>query len=83
MEYISRHVRQTYKQEQESEAYRLYVAETLRCISESTAKFAGGQYMTAKWDDIINPKPVETRTEEQIIEQVMTRLKEVSGNGRI
>lgn len=78
VEYISQHVRQSYLQEQKNEAYRLYVAETLRCISESTAKFAGGPYMTAKWDDIINPKPVETRTQEQIIDQVMTRLKEVS-----
>lgn len=54
------------------------MAETMRCISESAAKFAGGPYMTAKWANIINPKPVETRTPEQVIEQVMTRLKEVS-----
>lgn len=35
----------------------MYVAETLRCISESTAKFSGGPYMTAKWADIADPKP--------------------------
>lgn len=35
--------------------------------------------MTAKWADIINPKPVEARTPEQVIEQVMSRLKEIGG----
>lgn len=72
-----------YGKECEKSAWDLYIAETLRCISESTAKYAGGPYLTAKWGDIINPKPVETRTPEQVIEQVMARLKEVSGNGRI
>lgn len=65
------------------DAWRLYVAEGVRMIAENTAKFAGGSYMTAKWADIVNPKPVETRTPEQVIEQVMTRLKEVSGDRRI
>lgn len=63
--------------------WRLYVAECVRMVTESTAKYAGGPYMTAKWADIVNPKPVETRTPEQVIEQVMNRLKEVSGDRRI
>ncbi len=83
MEYISQHVRQEWAREQKSEVWRLYVAETLRCISESTAKFAGGPYMTAKWADIIDPKPIETRTPEQVIDRVLGRLKEVNSNGRI
>lgn len=65
------------------DAWRLYVAEGVRMITESTAKYAGGPYMTAKWSDIVNPKPVETRTPEQVINQVMTRLKEVIGDRRI
>lgn len=79
MDYISRHVRQAYAKEQESKAYQLYVAETLRCMSESVAMFAGGPYMPTKWADIIDPKPEETRTPEQVIDQVMGRLKEVGG----
>lgn len=73
-EYISQHVRQEWAREQKSEAWKLYVAETLRCISESTAKFAGGPYMTAKWDYIIHPKPTETRTPEQVVDHVLKRL---------
>lgn len=59
------------------------MAEGVRMITESTAKYAGGPYMTVKWADIINPKPVETLTPEQVIDQVMARLKEVSGDRRI
>lgn len=36
--------------------------------------------MPTKWADIINPKPVETRTPEQVIDQVMDRLKKVGGS---
>lgn len=79
MDYISQHVRQAYVQEQENKAYRVYVAETLRCISESVARFSGGPYMPAKWEDIVNPKPTETRTPEQVIDHVMECLKKVSG----
>lgn len=83
VEYISQHVRQAYAQEQKGEAYKLYIAETLRSISESTAKFAGGSYMAAKWADVTNPKPEETRTPEQVINHVLGKLKEVSRDGRI
>lgn len=61
----------------------MYVADALRCISESTAKFAGGQYIAVKWSDIINPPKEETRTPEQVIDFVMGRLKEVSTAERI
>lgn len=63
-----------YVKECEKNAWKLYIAETVRCISGSSAKFAGGPYITVKWDDIINPKPVETRTPEQVIDQIMKRL---------
>ena len=51
-----------FKKEQEEKAVKLYYAECLRMISENTAKLCGGSYITAKLDDIINPKPIDTRT---------------------
>lgn len=30
--------------------------------------------MTAKWGDIIDPKPTETRTPEQVVDDVLKRL---------
>ena len=76
MEYISQHVRQTYIQEQKEAAWRLYVAETLRCVSESSARYAGGPYMPRKWADIVSPPPEEKRTPEEVVAYMMKRLKE-------
>lgn len=38
------------------DAWKLFVAEGVRMISESAAKFAGGPYMKVKWSDIANKK---------------------------
>lgn len=54
------------------------MAEGIRMAGESCAKFSGGSYMAMKWADIIDPKPVETRAPEQIIDHVLGRLKEVN-----
>jgi len=46
-------------------------------VSESTARFAGGPYITAKWADIVNPQPEETRTAEEVIDHVLQGLRGV------
>lgn len=61
------------------EAYREYVTEALRIISENTAKYAGGGYMKARYADIVRPKPEETRTGSEIIEKMREKLREVGG----
>ena len=55
-----------YQSQQRDLAYRIYVSDCLRIISENTAKMGGGSYITAKLADIINPKPVDDRTGEEI-----------------
>ncbi len=55
----------------ERDAWRLYMAESMRLISESTAKFAGGPYMTAKWADIINLKDEKQREPGEIAAEVI------------
>ena len=52
-------------------AYRIYVTDCLRIISENTAKMGGGSYITAKFADIINPKPVDDRTGEEIAADII------------
>ena len=52
-------------------AYRIYIADCLRIISENTAKIGGGSYLTAKLADIINPKPVDNRTGEEIAADII------------
>ena len=54
-------------------AYRIYVTDCLRIISENTAKMGGGSYITAKFADIINTKPADNRTGEEIAADIIRR----------
>ena len=60
-----------YQSQQRDLAYRIYVCDCLRIISENTAKMGGGSYITAKFADIINPKPVDDRTGEEIAADII------------
>lgn len=61
-------------------AYRVYVTDCLRIISENTGAPAtayggNGHYMTKRYVEIINPPPEETRTGEEIVESILSKLK--------
>ena len=60
-----------YQSQQRDLAYRIYVSDCLRIISENTAKMSGGSYITTKFADIINPKPVDNRTGEEIAADII------------
>ena len=62
-----------YQSQQRDLAYRIYVTDCLRIISENTAKMGGGSYITARFADIINPKPVDDRTGEEIAADIIKR----------
>ena len=62
-----------FQKEQEDRAVTIYCAECLRIITENTAKISGGNYITAKLADIINPKPVDNRTGEEIAADIIKR----------
>ena len=62
-----------FNQHQRDLAYRIYVTDCLRIISENTAKMGGGSYITAKFADIINPKPVDNQTGEEIAADIIKR----------
>ena len=62
-----------YQSQQRDLAYRIYVTDCLRMISENTAKISGGSYITAKLADIINPQPVDNRTGEEIATDIIKR----------
>ena len=66
------------KQDQEK-AYRVYVTDALKIITENTAKYASGSYMKARYFDAENPKPVETRTGREVIEQMRTKIARIGG----
>lgn len=62
-----------YQSQQRDLAYRIYVSECLRMISENAAKIGGGSYITAKFADIINPRHADNRTGEEIAADIIKR----------
>lgn len=67
------------KKQAQEQAYRAYVTDALKTITENTAKYAGGSYMKARYYDLENPKPVETRTGEEIISQMKAKIARIGG----
>lgn len=67
------------KQEKECEFWKSYVAKGVKIISENTAVLCGkqGKYLSVDFDEIINPKPVETRTPEEIISQIKEKINKL------
>ena len=62
-----------YQSQQRDLAYRIYIGDCLRIIGENTAKMGSGSYITAKFPDIINPKPADNRTGEEIAADIIKR----------
>ncbi len=73
-EYIAQHVGEAYRAQQLKQTYQIYLAESLRLIGENTAKISGGRYLQVRWEDILHPKPEETRTPKEIIEKMKDTL---------
>lgn len=70
---MMRYITSVFRQRQEQAVYRFYIAECLRIMTDNTARSAGGHTMTAKYSDIIDPKPVETKKAEDIVVDIFTR----------
>lgn len=62
------------KQKAKEELYRAYIAESLYCIAENTARSVGGVCMTQKYTELINRKPPDTRTGGEIAAEVINKL---------
>ena len=60
-----------YEAEQREKAYRLYIAETLRILTENTARFAGG-YVQGRCT-VYDERRVENKTAQEIVEDVSRR----------
>lgn len=79
-----RYVLAQYRREQEDKAYRIYVTDALRLISENTASSVGGKYITARFADVIAPpKEEDNRTCEEITAEIIARCGLVLNNESI
>ena len=67
------------KKQAQEQAYRVYVTDALKTITENTARYAGGSYMKGRYYDPENPKPEETRTPEQIIANMKAKIARIGG----
>ena len=79
-----------FQKEQEDRAYRFYVTECLRHILENTAKTAKmasemlgkdveAKYINVSFEEMLHPKPAETRTSEEIISHIKEKLQDLGG----
>ena len=58
---------------EKTEAYRTYVTHALRIVPENTARYAGRNYIKARYADIIEPKKHDNRTCEEITADIVVR----------
>lgn len=75
-EYLLQHIAEAWRTACRDRAYRAYLAENLRVIGENTAKFVGGGYMEASWQEPEdNPWKEETRSPDEIITDITAKLR--------
>lgn len=67
------------KRDEHAEAYRVYVTDALKIICENTARYVGGSCIEMRYIDLINPKPEDTRTGDDVIEHMKLKLRTIGG----
>lgn len=50
-------------------------AEALRLAGENAARLGGGPYLQSRYSDLLEPKPEETRTPQQVKQQMLKKLR--------
>ena len=58
---------------EKTETYRIYVTDALRVVAENTARFASGNYIKARYADMIEPKKQDNRTGDEIVADIIKR----------
>ena len=62
------------KADLENEVWRKYTARCLRLITENTAGMVNGKLISVEYEDIINPKPEEKRSANEIINGLKNKI---------
>lgn len=66
------------KADLENEIWRNYTARCMRLITENTAGMVNGKVMSVEYEDIINPKPEEKRSADEIIENLKSKINKIN-----
>ena len=67
------------KKQIQEKAYRIYVTDALKAITENTAKYAGGSYIKARYLDLEDQRTEETRTPDEIISKMKMKIARIGG----
>ena len=67
------YIEECIKQYIQGKKLKEYITDCLQIIVENTAKFAGGRVINTRYAELINPKPKDTRTAEQVIDDLNKR----------
>ena len=62
------------KADLENEVWRKYTARCLRLVTENTAGMVNGKLISVEYEDIINPKPEENRSADEIINNIKNKI---------
>ena len=76
------HCISAFSQERKEQSYQHYIAECVRLATENTAKTVSilsrgeieASYITVSYTDMSNKKPVEEKTEKQIIDEMQAKF---------
>ena len=66
------------KQQQEEKLYKSYIARIVRLSGENIAKTCQGSYISVDFDDILDPKPVDNRSADEIINGIKDKIKKLN-----
>ena len=62
------------KADLENEVWHKYTARCLRLVTENTAGMVNGKLISVEYEDIINPKPEEKRSADDIINGIKNKI---------
>ena len=74
-----RYVNAKAQKESEAKAYRIYVTDGIKMISENTAKTGKASYFQKRYIEVIKPVPEETRTADEIIDGIRNKIQNLGG----
>ena len=66
------------EEKQKQEAYKIYITQAVKNINQILAENFTGSYMKLTYDEMLKPQVEDTRTAEQIIEDIRNRLQRVN-----
>lgn len=67
-----------FKKELEEHAFKMYVTQAVKNINKILAETYSGTYMQVSFDEVLNPKPKDERTAEEIIHDIKTGLERLN-----